>query len=67
MTDLAMLLGELKQFREQSTERHEAVLERLDELEEKMDAITQLRWRVAGGVAAISAVLGFVKLMHELK
>lgn len=48
--DINLLLGELKQFKEES-------LKKFDRIEEKIDRLNEFKWRVAGGAAVLSFLL----------
>lgn len=67
MTDLGILIGELKHAKEQSERQHEAYMDRFDKLETKIDAVKDTvnmwKWKAAGGLAAVTAGIGLFKLL----
>lgn len=45
-----LLLGQLKEFRNNT-------MQRLDKIEEKVDRLNSFKWRILGGAAALSTAL----------
>jgi hypothetical protein len=66
--EIGILLGELKQFKDETKHRHDELKCELKILAERVGELNTLRWRIAGGVAAVTSfVAGVVGLVHFIK
>jgi hypothetical protein len=54
--------SELKEFRQDSKEQHKQMMEKIDDIDQRLNTIERWRWMIIGG----AAVLGFL-LSHFIK
>lgn len=53
---LSNLGSELKEFRQDSKEQHRAMMQKIEEIDDRLTALEKWRWMIIGG----SAVIGFL-------
>jgi len=58
MNDREILLGELKQFKEDTVKR-------LDKIDEKLDSLSSFKWKLTGIAVALFAMLQFISMMFK--
>jgi hypothetical protein len=71
MMDISLLIGELRAHREASEKRLDSLEQRVDQrfdrVEAKLSDLTKWKWKVAGGAAALTAIVGVVSAFAKLK
>ena len=71
MKDVALLIGELRAHRDANEKRLDSfeirVEERFDRMENKLSDLVKWKWKIAGGAAALTAIVGFVSALVKIK
>ena len=62
-TELKNLINELREHRKDSKDHHAAMMDKIEELDERIQIIERWRWMVVGGALALGYIVShFIKL-----
>ena len=68
MNDTERVLGRLEEFQKNSEKRFDEITDRFEKMDEKLDALNEFKWRMAGGAIVMGLALsGLIELIQWVR